>query len=443
MLSLYSVDIIVTWGIVVKRLFSLVMILLFSSVFMLSAQTQEEASTSTIAWAIANQVFVWDADSNAARELDTFAESATVQRINLSPDGTRLAIVWATIGDDGYTPENHQLNIATLNPDDGFSNERVINFNDLYPDNDSETVISQYDWADNTTIYFSSGIASQVYSRPNNDLWRMNIDTGDITSIVPPRVSGNFVVNPYDDSVIMMTAGDYNDEIDGTIVLMEADGQSRQLLSFPTVATASEYYFYPQINWLDEQTIWMAIPDRDSIYQMGEEDAPPISLWQLDFESGDSEIIGEVNADFFGVPALSPDGTAISYLQRTDFNEFSLYVADVNGENEELIQTDVMSRGHWLNGLNSLLFYTDEGAFIQPIGELAQPLRGQTDPRYNVLRVYSNANGDIVFVGYYGEPVGGTFELRHTHIDSLSEEAQLLVATTSNIGFFNVSLVGD
>ena len=319
MLLLYSVDIIVILDIVVKRLFSLVVIVLFSSVFIVSTQAQGESSASTVAWAIANQVFVWDADSSEIRELVTFADSGTIQRINLSPDGTRLAILWATVGDDGYTPENHQLNIVAVNSDDDFRNENVLNFNDLYPDNDSEIVVSQYNWADNTTIYLSSGIASEVYSLPNNDLWRLNIDTGEITSIASLGAVGNFVVNPYDDSVIMMTSGSYNDEIDGTIALMDAEGQSRQLLSFPAVATASEYYFYPQMSWLNAQTIWTAVPDRDVVYQMGEEDAPPISLWQIDLEADDSEIIGEVNADFFGLPMLSPDGATIAYLQRTDF----------------------------------------------------------------------------------------------------------------------------
>ena len=125
------------------------------------------------------------------------------------------------------------------------------------------------------------------------------------------------------------------------------------------------------------------------------------------------------------------------------FNEFALYTAEANGENEQLVQSNVMSRVRWLNGLNSLLFYTAEGAFIQPIGELAQALNVQIDQSYNVLRVYSNANGEIIFVGYYGEPVGGTFELRYTHIDSLNEEPQLIMSTVVNISFFNVSLLGD
>ena len=425
-----------------RRFIAIVVVLLLSSLLAISIQTQDDILSTSVAWIVPNEVFVWDMDRNERRQLFEFSDSVSVRRLNLSPDGTRLAFNRSMVADDGYSPVNQELSVVSVDFNDPFSDEVSIILNDLYPEMDGEVVISLFEWADNATLYFSTAIYSEYVPSSNEDLWRFKVDTGEVSSIVSRGAGGHFVLSPYRDAIIVMNAGDYNDEIEGDIAIVDSDSQMRTLMSFPAVATASEYLYYPPVSWLDEQTLWVATPDRDLIYQRSEDVVPTI-LWQIHLESGESEVIGEVVADFFGIPRLSSDGTTIRYIERTDFNEFDLYIADLDGANPQLLQTNISPQPRWLNGLNSVLFYTMDATYIQPLGDEAYPLGNQVEPTYIVRQVHSNANGEIVFVGHFGLVPDRIYEIYLTHIDALDEEPQLLESLASNTGISSVSLAGD
>jgi len=98
------------------------------------------------------------------------------------------------------------------------------------------------------------------------------------------------------------------------VVYTPATREHLVALEFQPVATASEARWVPRPRWLpDSSGLRVAVPPPDLVYGGG--DDVLTTLWWLPV-SGAAQPVGQVEADFFGLPVFSADGAWIAYVQR-------------------------------------------------------------------------------------------------------------------------------
>jgi hypothetical protein len=279
------------------------------------------------AWVDGGNLYVWRTGEGIPRRI---ASGAVIRPI-LSPDGAYVAF---TRGPQGRPIS---LWIAEL---DGSVGHEVAGTSLLAEGIDTAEYlrqINQVAWLDAQTVLFNTQIMPLV-SGPGgkaDDLWRVDAITRETERLLPDGQGGDFTISPDGQLVALVTPGFYS-ESPGHIRLITPQGDSvADLMAFDAVATASEYAFYPRLHWLeDSAALLTAIPDPDQVYSINP--GAPLrmtALWRLT-TAGDVAPIGEVPAQFFGLPHWSPDSQWIAYLEQVgnpEDNSLRLMLAGQDG----------------------------------------------------------------------------------------------------------------
>ncbi|MBN1681661.1 MAG: PD40 domain-containing protein [Anaerolineae bacterium] len=267
------------------------------------------------AWIDNGSLITWRSDDPVPRLI---AEN-NVEALVMSPEGARVAFLRRS--DDG--PD--YLWISAL---DGSDSRQLVSFDPLPSLSESRRPLDIV-WARSgvptrrsDTLYFNTLIGEGIGIKPADDLWQVTL-AGDVTRLLPDGDGGAITPSPDGRWLALSAAGDYSQPGEpakqpGTLAFFDTQTQTRTrarttVLEFPAVATGSEQRWHAQPVWLpDSSGVIVAIPPADLLYG-GDETLTRV--WRLPVD-GEAVLSGTVEADFFGLPAASPDGEWIVYVER-------------------------------------------------------------------------------------------------------------------------------
>ncbi len=205
----------------------------------------------------------------------------------------------------------------------------------------------------------------------NLDLWRVNADSGELTSVLPANAGGVFSISP-DGSWISISQGE-------SIDLYHADGSvaANDVLTFESIITYSEYTYKPEVTWGSDNTFFLAVvPSHDP---MAPETA--VTIWRANVNGTVAPLINEPgNFVFGGTMAPSPDAQYVAFTTYANDNSgnVTLHVKKMDGSNaggSELLGVGGAQIFDW--SPDSLYFaysYADQGLFVGTLNVNPQPL---------------------------------------------------------------------
>ena len=279
----------------------------------------------TAAWVDAGNLLVWRTGDDLPRRI---AASGVIQPW-ISPDGTQVAF---TRGPQGQ-PDS--LWIADVQ---GVAERQLAGPQTFSAPEGLRRAIGQVAWVETDTLRFNT-VLLPTEPGPGggkaDDLWHADTRATTITRLLADGAGGDFALSPDGTRLALVQPGFYG-QTQGRIWLAALDGSPlSDLLTFDAPATASEYSFYPALQWLaDSSALLTALPEPDHIYPPAE-DAPPrlATLWRLPVE-GDAVRLSALPASFFGLPRWSPDGAWLTYLEAVgprEANQLQLMLAAGDG----------------------------------------------------------------------------------------------------------------
>ncbi|HEX3054326.1 MAG TPA: hypothetical protein VHP83_26960 [Aggregatilineaceae bacterium] len=265
----------------------------------------QEASAVVVVWADDGGVWYWRSDVPETRQL---AEMAGVVP-DVAPDGLTVAF---------WQPEQADIGLI----DAATAELTWVDFQS--PDHQ---ITPDLEWSkDGQTLYFMTDVGSGLSRQAADDLWQADVHSGSVEQLLPDGEGGRRAfLSPDGAYLAIVAAGQYAQEGETSGVLgriqiydLEA-GQVMNTLQFPSVASASEWPWYPSVRWLaDSSGILTALPPADLVY--GATDKKTV-LALIPVE-GAPAIEGQVEADFFGLPEFSADGEWVAYLEQRESPEY-------------------------------------------------------------------------------------------------------------------------
>jgi hypothetical protein len=259
-----------------------------------TVNAQSETDELVVAWAAPDAVYVWR-ESNPTPQI---AFNGVAVSVALSPDGDLLAI---TTGAGGL-PEN----LWIIQDDE----PTLV----ASPDELDGAVIGQVGWVGSNSLYFNTSQLQLPFgASPNNDLWRVDLETSELTQLREPGAGGAFTANTDGSQIALVSPGSFdqqgNPDIDGVVRLYDPQTDTDTIvMGFQAVATGSPQPHYPRIHWTPTgNAFYVAFPPSDTLYNPGE-----TILWRIE-NTGESEQIGAVAASFFGLPTWNADRTQLFY----------------------------------------------------------------------------------------------------------------------------------
>jgi len=382
-----------------------------------SSTTAIKTEALTIAWIENGDLMTWRADDPVTRRI---ASGGVIQAV-ISPDGQRVAYLRGPEGD------TRSLWISdTL----GANERQVVEAGSLVETEARR--LSEVVWAaDSTKLYFTTIAGEGMDSHQADDLWQVDVDSGAVERLLADGEGGAIFPSPDGQWFALTSAGTYQDRPGAVAVYQPVTRQRTVMLEYPAVATGSEWRWHAQPRWKpDSSGVNVAVPPADLLYEGGD-----TALWWLPL-NGQAAQIGQVDADFFGLPTFSADGEWISYIQHRatpDQNQIVLMTAWNDGSNAELYaQGDIGSLTplSWLPAGHRFLFM--QGA----PGELWIGAPGQEPQRFPAEDVSVNeivwANADTYV---FSTLVGDAFTLNTGLLDD--SPPWQTVHTTKNYLFFD------
>jgi len=364
-----------------------------------------------VAWVDAGNLVVWQSGETLPRRI---ASGGVVQPF-IAPDGRHVVF---TRGPQGRAETLWVVDVAGT-AEQQLVGERPAGYNP------GENQVGDVVWSDERTIYINTLLQQAPFYEPRNDLYRIDIITRELSLIAVPSAGGRIALSPDREHLVTVYHGTYGRQ-DGVVRVVDFFGREDpdNLLFFRGVSTASEFRFYPDVYWSgDSENVLLAIPDPDLVYSNidGEETAET-TLWQIPVDSPSQRgIIGTVQASFFGLPQWSFDGSAMTFLRRTsDSNQFTVYLADGNGENPVAIYGGSVGEIEppiWLPGSNRFIYaqpitggngtrtYYISGVGLEPVRLSDEPmfrLQFVTDEQF-VYVAEGDGRLDLRFRGIGGE----------------------------------------
>lgn len=379
----------------------------------LPAQSQDTTLVPAglvVAWVDGGELFI-----RLGEAASKLLVSGDVVRPYIAPDAKQVAF---TRGQGGL-PETIWLVDA-----DGQAVRELAGV-EAVSDEGKTVLIVQVAWLDEAILYFNTAHLGSLGLERQDDLWRVNTQTGEIIMLLPAGEGGAFSISPDRQHLALIQPGIYG-ETQGQIRFMDTQTDLlAEALSFDAVSTGSEYRFYPEVFWeVDSSAIRVAIPDKNLIY--AEASSPPTALWRLPIE-GSPEQFGSVESSFFGLPRWSDDEAYMVYLKRkgsSSSNQFELIIAGGSGENA--VQYDSGAAGSF--GMPTWFLVVSQ--FMYPQGEPNQYWLGSpsTPPQPLPERLvipYFVDSASLVYVAFSGSSA----ELRYLQLDNA---ASSLIATLNS-----------
>ena len=184
----------------------------------------------------------------------------------------------------------------------------------------------QVDWyPDSSAIAFNTRIEYGYGLATRDDLWRADLETGELTQIVTDGQGGAFAFSPNGECV---AAGGTT-----SVVLMRADGSDfRTAFAFDRVNTASEYPYLPHPVWAPDSSY--ALIAVSSSEPFGPD--PAGTVWRIPVAGDAAELVtlpGEFLFLTMSDAMWSADRTQMAYTVPVDLSSgvSDLVIADVDG----------------------------------------------------------------------------------------------------------------
>lgn len=142
-----------------------------------------------------------------------------------------------------------------------------------------------------------------------NDLTLVNADSGLIQPLLGENQAGGlFAFSPDGLQLALSTPTNVH------IINVDGSNLRRNLITYPSVITYSEYLYSPPVAWAqDGSSLMVAVPPADALAG----GTPETSLWWIPLDGTPAFEAGSIQAAFFifGEVAFSPDASRIAYLR--------------------------------------------------------------------------------------------------------------------------------
>ncbi|MFZ0545306.1 MAG: protein kinase [Candidatus Promineifilaceae bacterium] len=227
-----------------------------------------------------------------------------ITSVKISPDGQKVAYLQLLINN------NNQLFVINI---DGTGSQHIADSGELSQEPISgadptltRRIVGDFQWlsdsqrlAYNTRTIGTVGPGLQL----NQDLYVSDLNGNIVVSHPPNTVGGTFDISN-NDQVVMATTIE--------VMRMDLDGGNRQtVITFPPVATYSEYAYYPQPQWLpDGSAAFVTVSGPDPI--LGDQDA---TYWEIP-TVGTAELLNTVNSNLLMDRIYpSPNGNETAFVR--------------------------------------------------------------------------------------------------------------------------------
>ena len=238
-------------------------------------------------------------------------------------------------------------------------------FDALYPlDGFIHTTLSSMDFLpeSHTLLINTRGVFEGPGLAKNDDLLSINVETGQFTPLLLRGDGGDFTASPAGDQ-IALTRPD-------SLSFVESNGANLRpdVLSFSSVITYSEYFFYPLPVWSDNSVI-LPVPQQDPFFA---EEAG--TIWNV---NGEAQILAQPDGDLFGpqreFPIVSPDGSSVAYFKATEEGgQQHLVIQRLDNGEQVIYDTGPIQWKGWGPDSNRMV-YTKGTGFDLYLGELGAP----------------------------------------------------------------------
>jgi hypothetical protein len=243
----------------------------------------------------------------------------------------------------------------------------------------------------------------------HDDLYLVDAETGEKTTLLAPGSSGGFIYSPDGSQVAIIGQND--------ISIMDNDGSDRhdKVLEYPTIQDVDNYY-YPNPIWsADGQYLLLALPPK---FLMSDSRETTI-LWKIPADGSPAIRLGsfEAVAFLFGYTAFSPDLTHLAYLDEVNpyAGTLAIHIANYDGTDDKVVITGRSYFVNWSPDGQHFVYYSSnndsEVWYISDLDGVSTPLA--LKPTF--LRWVNNE----AFLQYDSLPCGG-YEMRLTSINGES-----------------------
>ncbi|MFQ5943161.1 MAG: hypothetical protein ACE5JF_06375 [Anaerolineales bacterium] len=238
-------------------------------------------------------------------EPSQLTDSGGITEVRLSDDGEWIA--YAIRDSDQDTAELHSIRF------DGSGSQVLLDgasFDALYPlEFFVHYTLSSFDFLPRShmLLFNTRGVFEGPGLAKNDDLIAVDVATGQISPLLSRGDGGDFTSSPGGGQIVIVRAD--------SLGFVDADGANLrpEVLTFPSVITYSEYFFYPLPVWSDSSVV-LPVPQEDPFFA-----AEPGTVWSV---NGEAQAVAQPDGDLFApqreLPIVSPDGMHLAYFQSTD-----------------------------------------------------------------------------------------------------------------------------
>ncbi|MFO7681023.1 MAG: hypothetical protein R6X34_13315, partial [Chloroflexota bacterium] len=290
-----------------------------SSTAAITETPEAETTTETLAFGLAAApAFMVYADADALWRLSLdesltakptrLVDAENVGEILISPNGRYL--VFLSLQD-----VNASLHLVDLETGSHQTLLDAADLADIAPSPDLAALIGQMQWlADSEALAFNT-YAVDREGGPGmgslEDLWTVNL-AGTLTErFAAGQGGGSFAISPQDVVVMGQKTA---------VIRANLDGSNQEtVISFPAVNTASEFAFYPWLQWLADGAFATAAISSPDPYTSAEAD-----LWRIP-AAGEAQFLTALEGNIIFSPVIwSDSGRQLGYVRELDGPEAAL-----------------------------------------------------------------------------------------------------------------------
>lgn len=310
---------------------------------------------------------LWIAEIGSSPHQLTF--DGEVERVRISADGMRIAFTRRSAAE-----ENSEL--YAINPD-GSGETHLLSkevLNSLYPSpaGTEGFDIGQMAFRPGThTLFFNTlEVFEELGYRKTDDLFMINLDSGELSAILPAAAGGDFVFSPNGNKIAIIRPD--------SIGVINGDGSDYlpEIFTYSPVITYSEFQYYAQPVWSQDSSVMgVALPSDDPLAEdaFGE-------VWQIPVDGDRPVSLGKLDGDFyftqvFSHSSLSPQLDRVAFTRATDApNQRNLYIANADGSEEILFDKGAINWDGWAPDSMHFVYSVDDPTNLIVAADRGAPL---------------------------------------------------------------------
>lgn len=190
-------------------------------------------------------------------------------------------------------------------------------------------------------VFTSQPVFDGPGSLLNDDLWQVDLDSGELKQLLPPGQGGVFYYSPDGAQIALVTPE--------KISLIDADGSNRRdaVLRYAPVLTYSEYRYYAAPKWSpDSSYLRVAIPPEDPLATP----AGSTKVWQIASDGSPARQLTQVTTVFLSPLEFSPNLERFAYLSPSGDpadNLRNLHIVNADGSGSVIYQNGRLDFMSW------------------------------------------------------------------------------------------------